>query len=89
MSDRPTPSEALTKIIEGRNFPLEAYYYSFDPTGNDAIDRILMAVAWAGKAYHHTDMWNDDSDFGSNGEPTPVDMIQAAANEAAQKEPAP
>lgn len=54
----------------------DAYYYSFDPTGVDTIDGILSAVAWAGKCYHHTEEWGDD-------DPSEVQRIQAAANEAA------
>ncbi len=34
-----------------------AYYYSFERTGVEAIDRILAEVAWAGKAHHDTDRW--------------------------------
>jgi hypothetical protein len=58
---------------------LTAYYYQFDPTGCEAVDRILAAVARAGKAFHHTDDWNEPD---SNGR-TPVENIQHAASEAA------
>ena len=63
---------------------MDAYYYSFDKTGNEKIDRILSAVACAGKAYHHTDSWNDDcytpeGHVGNN----PIDWIQNAAKDAA------
>ena len=64
---------------------MNAYYYGFNPTGVVEIDRILSAVACAGKAYHHTDQWNDDCDgdnYGHEGH-SPVDWIQRAANEAA------
>ena len=57
---------------------MSAYYYEFTPTGRVEIDRILSAVATAGKSYHHTEMWADDSDG-----PSLVDGIQEAANEAA------
>lgn len=61
-----------------------AYHYSFSATGNCEIDRILSAVACAGKAYHHTDCWNDecDPDYGHVGI-TPIDWIQNAANDCA------
>ena len=59
---------------------MEAYFYGFDPTGVEEIDRILSAVAWAGKAQHHTQNWVEEAY--SNG--TPVEWIQKAANDAAQ-----
>lgn len=65
---------------------MEAYYYGFTPTGVEAIDRILSAVACAGKAYHHTDSWTEEI-------PTPyepflrgrcaAEWIQYAAEDAA------
>lgn len=64
---------------------MNAYYYSFTPTGVEAIDRILSAVACAGKAYHHTDSWSDETvpyeDVFRGA--CPVDWIQNAANDAA------
>jgi hypothetical protein len=64
---------------------MEAYYYSFAPTGVEAIDRILSAVANAGKAFHHTDRWTEDCGArdGLRGE-SPVEWIQNAANDAAK-----
>lgn len=62
------------------NNQLSAYYFSFDPTGCDAVDDILRAVAYAGKACHSTQEW----DYKSNGFDL-VEWIQAAANEAAKK----
>lgn len=59
---------------------LQAYYYGFDPTGVEAVDRILAAVATAGKAYHNTEQWGDPWD---DDETPPADLIQAAANLAA------
>lgn len=68
---------------------LDAYYYGFDPTGVPEIDAILSAVAHAGKGYHHTEMWSDTpgpdekwARFGPGR--SMVDVIQAAANEAAR-----
>ncbi len=64
---------------------MNAYYYGFDDTGIDAIDRILSAVACAGKTFHHTECWNDeakpyDGHFGR----TPIEWIQNAADDAAK-----
>lgn len=63
---------------------MDAYYYSFDSTGCDPVDKILSAVACAGKAYHHTDDWYEHAspqDDHTGG--TPIDWIQNAAVEAA------
>ena len=57
-----------------------AYYYSFMATGEPGVDAVLRAVAKAGKAYHHTERWDDDYD--EDG-PTQVDLIQSAADKAA------
>jgi len=50
--------EAREKLIPEptqENLRMSAYYYSFDPTGDGLVDRILSAVACAGKGYHHKD----------------------------------
>ena len=63
---------------------MEAYYYSFDSTGSDPVDKILGAVACAGKSFHHTDDWYEHAspqDDHTGG--TPIDWIQNAAIEAA------
>ena len=65
---------------------MDADYYGFAPTGVEEIDRILSAVACAGKAYHHTDQWGEDIE--TPYEPflrgkSCVDWIQNAANDAA------
>ena len=67
---------------------MDAYYYGFTPTGVVVIDRILSAVACAGKAYHHTDQWGDEC-AGENYEPflrgnSPAEWIQRAAEDAAK-----
>lgn len=49
---------------------MSAYYYSFDRTGTLAVDRVLSAVAVAGKGCHNTEDWDD---YGY------VDKIQEAA----------
>lgn len=38
---------------------MSAYYYAFDPTGCEVVDRILSAVACAGKCAHHTESWGE------------------------------
>ena len=71
---------------------MDAYYYGFEPTGDEQIDRILSAVACAGKAFHHTESWGEEMTYGTpNGAPeaflrgkTPVEWIQNAANDAAR-----
>ena len=62
---------------------MSAYYYSFNPTGVPAIDKILSAVACAGKSYHHTEDWNEVAEWEPNTGKTPAAWIQNAANEAA------
>lgn len=64
---------------------MDAYYYEFKPTGVEAIDKILSAVACAGKAYHHTESWNEDCDWPPHTGSSPVEWIQNAANEAAKE----
>ena len=68
------------------NMRMQGYYIGFDPTGIGVIDRILSSIAQAGKAYHHTDSWNEvmEYDYGliRKGE-TCEDAIQRAANDAA------
>ena len=55
-----------------------AYYYTFLGTGCVPIDSILAHIANAGGAYHDTSQWDDD-------EPSYIDLIQKAANEAADE----
>ena len=57
------------------------YYYSFEATGVKEIDEILLTLAKAGKAYHHTEDWNEPL-YGSLL--SPVDLIQQAVNSAAK-----
>jgi hypothetical protein len=55
-------AEQLSRVDEwskaGRYF-MEAYYYAFELTGCEPIDRILSAVAIAGKVAHHTESWGE------------------------------
>ena len=63
---------------------MDAYYYGFTFTGVREIDMILSAVACAGKAYHHTDNWSEETPAYEYHEgATPVDWIQNAADKAA------
>ena len=63
---------------------MDAYYYGFGSTGVPAIDRILSAVACAGKGCHNTEDWGE---YGGGYEhlrgDNYVEMIQNAANDAA------
>lgn len=68
---------------------LSAAYHDFTPTGNDAVDAILEAVACAGKAYHNTSQWDEPAEYGNDGGPSHWDAIQAAANKAARPEALP
>lgn len=64
---------------------LDSYYFSFDKTGIPVIDKILAAVAVAGKAFHSTDQWNDIAKCTWLDGDTPVKWIQSAANDAARE----
>jgi len=66
---------------------MDAYYYGFTPTGECAVDKILSAVAHAGKAFHSTEEWSDTNcykltDFGGSG--CPQEWIQFAAQECVE-----
>lgn len=77
--------EALAEVSDPE-WRMQGYYIGFDSTGLAVVDRILSAIAQAGKAYHNTDMWQEvmEYDYGliRKGE-TCEDAIQRAANEAA------
>lgn len=65
---------------------MDAYYYGFDATGVESVDIILSAIAHAGKAFHHTEDWNNEC--GERGDErikgkSAVDWIQNAAEDAA------
>lgn len=65
---------------------MDAYYYGFGLTGIHAVDLILSAVACAGKAFHHTDCWFDESTpYDGHTGSTPVEWIQNAGNAAAEQ----
>jgi hypothetical protein len=59
---------------------MDGYYIGFDPTGSFAIDKILGAVACAGKAYHHTECWEDETrPYDDHTGNRPTEWIQNAA----------
>lgn len=65
---------------------MDAYYYGFGSTGVPEIDKILSAVACAGKAYHHTECWQNDCEpYKGHSGNSPVEWIWNAAKEAADK----
>lgn len=79
----------LQRLVMPDQLRMNAYYYSFEKTGVVEIDRILSAVAMAGKAYHGTDQWGDGTytyteQLTYGGKITPVELIQEMANRAAR-----
>lgn len=85
-SDAPVLSTEQRELLGSSDARMQGYYIGFDRTGVVEIDRILSALAWAGKAYHHTEGWNDDLDWDYGPFPkgtTVNDLIQKAANDAA------
>lgn len=64
---------------------MKAYYYEFTPTDVEEIDKILSAIAHAGKASHHTDGWSNISISMEpwNGD-TLAEYIQRTADDAAK-----
>lgn len=83
MTDRTELRRAEREALYAPDRRLNAYYFSFDSTGSPIIDAILSAVAYAGKSYHHTESWARGSRWDEGR--SYVDVIQAAANEAANK----
>jgi len=76
-----TPKTDAPTLQERR---MDGYYIGFDYTGFPVVDKILGAVACAGKAYHHTDCWNDETEpYDDHTGSNPNEWIQNAADEAA------
>jgi hypothetical protein len=74
-------------VSDPKTWRMDAYYYGFTRTGVDAVDLVLSAVACAGKAFHHTESWMDQSrpyNDEHRGE-TPAEWIQNAASDLAQR----
>ena len=64
---------------------LRSYYYGFSKSGHRAIDRVLSAVACAGKSFHHTEDWHEVATPREYHEGcAPIDWIQNAADDAAR-----
>lgn len=66
---------------------MRAYYWTFETTGEMCADRILSAVASAGKAVHSTSEWSDEIDgsyYGQEGS-CPWEWIENAARITAQE----
>lgn len=77
-------ARVVTPIAEPEQLRMSAYYYGFARTGDALVDRILSAVAHAGKGYHHTDGWNNDQeDIPPFRGGSYVGWIQNAARDAA------
>jgi len=75
-----------TEMIEKRgDRKYNAYYYSFEPTGDEDIDLLLASFALAGKLAHHTENWSDDRDWSEHYGAAPATQIQALANQLAAK----
>lgn len=64
---------------------MDAYFYGFDKTGVPGVDRVLSAIACAGKAYHYTgDWWDECAPYPGHVGKNPIEWIQNAANDAAK-----
>lgn len=75
-------------FLVGPDARMEGYYIGFDKTGNDLIDQILSAVAYAAKGAHKTEAWSHELEYDYG--PVPADktfewLIQEAANDAAER----
>jgi hypothetical protein len=82
-----TEGAVLQRLVMPDQLRMNAYYYGFKKTGVIEIDRILSAVAMAGKAYHGTNQWEDETyteQLNYGGKITPVELIQEMANRAAK-----
>ena len=84
LDNHPSPPRQQESDMSEAELRMDAYYYGFTFTGVREIDMILSAVACAGKAYHHTDNWSEETPAYEYHEgATPVDWIQNAADKAA------
>ena len=75
-------------LLVGDNARMDGYYIGFDKTGNELIDQILSAIAYAAKGAHETEAWSRELEYGYG--PVPADktfewLIQEAANDAAER----
>ncbi len=63
---------------------IASYHFSLESTGIKEIDDLLYAIAKAGKCFHCTSQWNEETLYGIS-DPllegnTPQEWIQNAAN---------
>lgn len=68
------------------NLHLNAYYYSFEPTGERLVDEFLSTIASAGKAFHCTSQWQEgvfNNNLSYGGEISPQEAMQEMANRLA------
>ena len=73
-------------MIDKTELRMDAYYYDFMDTGVPEIDLILSAVACAGKAFHHTEDWMEETNpYPGHSGATPIEWIQNAADKAARE----
>ena len=82
MRDGLRPAEREALYADDRR--MNAYYFGFYSTRVPEVDAILSAVACAGKSYHSTEDWGDGTSRFGDDRPY-GDVIQAAANEAANR----
>lgn len=62
---------------------MDAYYYGFTDQKSPELQLVLSAVACAGKAFHHTEDWNDAaSPYEGHEGVTPIEWIERAAEKA-------
>lgn len=61
-------------------------YLAFNRTGNEDVDKLLHTIEKAGKAFHMTEQWDDETGemYGAVGN-TPTEWIENAALELAKK----
>jgi len=86
---QPIVRELTADDLEALRSRTDAYYFSFEPTGVQVIDDLLHAVAWAGKANHHTEGWSDELWLESYGPLRKgedwISLIQSLANDGADE----
>lgn len=70
-------------IVDDWGCRMEAYFYGFDHTGCHQVDRVLSAVAIAGKMFHYTDGWSEPGSHSATGQSC-IDVIQEEAINAAR-----
>jgi hypothetical protein len=71
--------------VSDEQLRMSGYYIHFTPTGERTADMVLSAVACAGKAYHHTEDWNETADWPPHLGASPAAWIQNAAHAVASE----